>query len=106
MARGVWEIVNDPDPQSPRIRAGFAFGEVLVLPGDDPSGDDEMTTTERLTHLHAPTRPHREPWPTWFSADQLHRLRPLLYAATFTLTGLIFVRSATGSGQTASSLPA
>ena len=38
LARGVWEIVDDADPQSPRIRAGFAFGEVLVFEGDDYIG--------------------------------------------------------------------
>lgn len=38
LARGVWEIVDDPDPERPRIRAGFAFGEVLVFEGDDYIG--------------------------------------------------------------------
>lgn len=38
LGRAVWDILAASDPESPRIRAGLAIGEVLVFEGDDYIG--------------------------------------------------------------------
>lgn len=38
LARGVWDILGGSSGGSPQVRAGLAFGEVLVFEGDDYIG--------------------------------------------------------------------